>query len=196
MYNCFFGMPCRRNFPYHSAINRNPQPVQPKRCNQWQQVQNDQKFHSDFSAANEILLKGSALGGIVLPENTDKNATYTVASINLDTSAYWKFMIQFNFTCNIATVNARMHLKFQLYRQEKCQVNSVPVSSSLIYTRNEDSTETNTFTLTACDCDSMKSKCCNYKVNVEIMGFNTVGTIMITNPILIAFIIENNNEIV
>ncbi|MEY8354854.1 DUF4489 domain-containing protein [Lachnospiraceae bacterium 54-53] len=131
-----------------------------------------------------------------LPENTDKNATYTVASINLDTSAYRHYKINFNFACSIATVNARMHLRFQLFKQEKYQLNLVPVSSSFAFTRNEDSNETNVFTLTACDFDSMESRCCNYRVNIEIMGFDTVGTIMITNPILIAYIIETDNEIV
>lgn len=194
MYNCFFGMPRRNNFPYHSASNRNPQTVQPQNCAQRKPVQNSRKYSCNCAAANESLLKCSASGGLILPENTDKNATYTVSAMNLDTSAYRNFSIRFNFSCNIVTSNARMHLKFQLLKQEKYQFGSFPVSSSFIYARDANSSETNTFTLTACDCDSISCKCCTYHVTVEVMGFNTVGTIMITNPVLLAYIIESNNE--
>lgn len=196
MYNCFFGMPYRHNFPYQSSFNRKPQTVQQQDCDQQQPVQISRKYHCNYASANESLLKCSASGGLVLPENTDKNATYTVSAINLDTSAYRNFSIKFNFSCNIFTDNARMHLKFQLLKQEKHQSGSFPVSSSFIYSRNANSSETNTFSLTACDCDSISCKCCTYHVEVKVMGFNTVGTIMITNPILFAYIIESNNEIV
>lgn len=200
MYNYLFGMPFRRNFPYHTTVNKNPLPVQPKSCNDRQNAQNKHesysklsaaKSYSKLSAANELLLKSSASGGIVLPESTGIGTTYNVASINLDTSAYRNFSIYFNFSCNIITTNARLHLRFQLFKQERYQAARVPVSSSFTYIRDAAITETNTFSYIACDCDSMKCKCCNYSIYVEIMGFDTVGTIMVTNPVLIASIIEN-----
>lgn len=195
MYNCFFGMPCRNNFPYHSACNRNSQTGPQQNCGQRQPVQSSRKCRCNCAAVNRTLLKCSASGGLILPENTDKNATYTITAMNLDTSGYRNFSIKFSFSCNIATVNARMHLKFQLLKQEKYQFGTFPVSSGIIYTRNTDSSETNTFSLSAWDCDSTSCTCCTYHVAVEVMGFNTVGTIMITNPVLFAYITENNNEI-
>jgi hypothetical protein len=136
------------------------------------------------------------MGGIILPEHTDKNATYNVASLNIDTCSYRNFLIQFNFSCNIVTSGARMHLKFQLFKQGKDSAVQTPVSSSQVYSRDEVSGETNTFSFIAYDRDSMGCRCCNYSVFVEIMGFETMGNIMITNPVLIASIIENNRGIV
>ncbi|GLC79702.1 DUF4489 domain-containing protein [Lacrimispora brassicae] len=202
MYNRLFGMSCRPyypnrpNRPNNNAVNRNPQPTEPKNDINSQQVQEDQKSSCKSSPANQVLIKSSDLGGIILPENTDKNATYIVASLNLDTYSYRNFLIHFNYSCNIATTSARMHLRFQLFKRGNGQTISTPVSSSLVYSRNENSGETNTFSFTACDCDSIGCSCCNYSVYIEIMSFDTTGTIMITNPVLIASIIENNSEIV
>ena len=200
MYNRLFGMSCRPyypnrpNRPNNNAVNRNPQPTEPKSHSQ--QVQKDQKSSCESSPVNQVLIKSSDLGGIILPESTDKNTTYIVASLNLDTYSYRNFLIHFNYSCNIATTSARMHLRFQLFKRGNDQTISTPVSSSLVYSRSENSGETNTFSFTACDCDSIGCSCCNYSVYIEIMSFDTTGTIMITNPVLIASIIENNSEIV
>ncbi|WP_313582278.1 DUF4489 domain-containing protein [Lacrimispora sp.] len=199
MYNRLFSMSCRPNYSYRSAASRNPQPIQPtqpKNLSHSQNVQDKQNISCDLPPANQILIKSSAMGGIVLPEHTDKNATYNVASLNMDTCSYRKFLIQFNFSCNIVTSVARMHLRFQLFKQEKDSAVQTPVSSSQVYSRNEVSGETNTFSFIAYDRDSMGCRCCNYSVFVEIMGFETMGNIMITNPVLIASIIENNRGIV
>ena len=197
MYNRLFGMniPCRPNCPYHSALNQSPQPTLQKKDNHMDKTQRNMKNCCDPSPVNQLLLKCSSLGGIIIPENTDKNATYNVASLNMDTCSCRNFLIQFNFSCNIATANARMHLRFQLFKRGRGQTMSTPVSPSLVYGRNSVSGETNTFTFTAYDRDSMGNDCCNYSVYVEIMSFDTTGSIMITNPVLIASII-NNNEIV
>ena len=199
MYNRLFSMSCRPIFSYRNTPNRNmqlPQPIQPKILNHSQCIQNVQECSCDSSPANRALIKCSAMGGIILPEHTEKNATYNVASLNIDTFSYRNFLIHFNFSCNILTTSARMHLRFQLFKQGNDLTALTPVSSSLVYSRNDDSRETNTFSFIAYDQDSMSCRCCNYSVYVEIMGFDTIGTIMITNPILIASIIENNSGIV
>jgi hypothetical protein len=208
MYNRLFGMSCRPNYSYRNTAYRKPQPakptqqiqqiqqIQPQNLNHSQYIQNNQKSSYDLPPANQALIKSSAMGGIILPEHTEKNATYNVASLNINTYSYRNFLIHFNFSCNILTTSARMHLRFQLFKQGNDQTASTPVSSSLVYSRNEVSRETNTFSFMAYDHDSMGCKCCNYSVYVEIMGFDTIGTIMITNPILIASIIENNSGIV
>ncbi|WP_312433596.1 DUF4489 domain-containing protein [Lacrimispora sp.] len=173
-----------------------PQPIQPKILNHSQCIQTVQESSCESPPANQALVKCSAMGGIILPEHTEKNATYNVASLNIDTVSYRNFLIHFNFSCNILTTSARMHLRFQLFKQGNDLMALTPVSSSLVYSRNEDSRETNTFSFIAYDQDSMSCRCCNYSVYMEIMGFDTIGTIMITNPILIASIIENNSGIV
>ncbi len=202
MYNRLFSMSYRPNFSYRSAANRTPQQPQqpqqpqPKSHDQSLHIQNTENSFSDFSHTNQTFLRCSAMGGIILPEHTDKNATYNVASLNIDTYSCRNFTIHFNFSCNIVTTSARMHLRFQLFKQGNDQTFLTPVSSSLVYSRSEDSRETNTFSFMAYDHDSMGCSCCNYSVYVEIMGFDTMGTIMITNPVLIASIIENNSGIV
>ncbi|MFT4107045.1 MAG: DUF4489 domain-containing protein [Lacrimispora sp.] len=191
MNHCLFGMPYPRNVPYRNTFNRTHHPVPARQFDQKLMVQSLPESLEVVSAPNKMMLKGSSSGGIFLPENTDKNAVYTVASINLDTSEYKNFIMHFNFSCSVAATGARLHLKFQLFKQEKNQTNPFPVGSGFIFTRNEESTETNPFSLTAWDLDSMTSECCNYSIRIEVMGFDTVGTVMITNPVLAAFIIEN-----
>jgi len=196
MYNYLFGMPNRRNYPYHSGFNKNPLPIPPKNSNNRPYVKKNNESYHKGPAVNGISVKSSALGGILIPDGTDKGATYNIVSINLDTSANRNFSIQFNFTCNIATILARMNLRFQLFKQEKYTTALIPVSSSFIYTRNNPnmlSSETNTFSLFAYDCHPMKCKCCDFSIFVEIMSPGTMGNIMITNPVLMASIIENNN---
>lgn len=199
MYNRLFGMSCRPNFSYRSAPNRIPPPnlsIQAKSLDHSQHIPDNQKSSNDLPPANQVSIKSSAMGGIILPEHTDKNATYNVASLNMNTYSYRNFLIHFNFSCNIVTTGARMHLKFQLLKQGNDQAVPTPVSSSLVYSRSVDSRETNTFSFVAYDHDSMGCRNCNYSVFVEIMGFDTLGTVMITNPVLIASIIENNSGIV
>lgn len=217
MYNFFFGMPTLflPNFRLGPAINprqnqpgrlKNYDPVSPSivhACNvpDLPMLQNSNVSDSDeapscsmshSAKSGNCSLKCSDTGGIILPENTDKNSTYIITSMNLDTSSYEIFSINFCFSCIISTTKAQMHLKFQLFKQERYQMSSFPVGSSFVYSRTADSTETNTFSLTAWDLDSMSCKCCTYYILSEVMSFPTVGVTMITNPVLSAYIIEKH----
>lgn len=194
MYNCFFGMPFRRNVSYNRTFNQNPQPAHIKTCDYRQYPKNKHESPVNFSATNDILLKSSELGGIILPNSSPRGATYIVASINLDTSTYRNYIIYFNFSCNIETMSARLHLRFQLFKQEACQITRIPVSANYAYARDVAATETNILSFTAYDCNPLKCKCCNYSVYIEVMGCDTTGTIIITNPVLFASLIEDNNK--
>lgn len=197
MYNCFFGMPFRRNVSYNRTFNKNPQPSHTKTYDCRQYPKNNHESPVNVSAA-DILLKSSELGVIIIPASSERGATYNVASINLDTSIHSNFIIYFDFSCNIETVAttmaATMHLRFQLYKQETCQITRIPVSANYVYARSPVVTETNMLSFTACDCDSLKCKCCNYSVYIEVMGIPTTGTIIIRNPVLFASLIEDNNK--
>lgn len=200
MYNCFFGMPFRRNMSYNRTFNnnrtfnKNPQPAHTKTYDSRQYPKNNHERPVKYSAADDVLLKSSELGGIILPDSSERGATYIVASLNLDTSTYRNYIIYFNFSCNIETISARLHLRFQLVRQEACQLTKIPVSANYVYARNVLATETNILAFTACDCNPSKCKCCNYIVYMEVMGFDTTGTIIVTNPVLFASLIEDNNK--
>lgn len=204
MYNCFFGIPNRLNLPNFNTNYRNFLPTPPKNytcrqtepevmaCEKTYVTENVDKNKNKIenANANNMSFKHSSYGGMLLPQGTERGATYNVASVNLDTYACRNFSIYFNFTCNIHTVNAQGHLRFQLLKQEKYQSISSPVSSSFTYIIGIPSTETNAFSFSACDCDSTACACCNYSVYIEIMGAETEGSIVISNPILIASIFE------
>lgn len=143
----------------------------------------------NVTVENQIILRNSGFGGIILPQNTDKNSTYNIASIDLDPFCYSNSSIYFNFCCNIATLNAQVQLKFQLYKQDRNQIIPLPVGSAFNFIRMNPTTQTDVFSLTACDQNLRVSNRYNYSVCIEVMGFNTVGTVTITNPILTALII-------
>nr|WP_314461286.1 DUF4489 domain-containing protein [uncultured Clostridium sp.] len=192
MYNCFFGMPFRRNVSYNRTFNKPHQPAHTKTYDCRQYPKNNYEGPVTFSATNDLLLKSSELGGIILPNSSERGATYIVASMNLDTSTYRNYIIYFDFSCNIETISARLHLRFQLFKQEACQITKIPVSANYVYARDVPATETNIISFTAYDCNPLKCKCCNYSVYIEVMGFDTTGTIIITNPVLFASLIEDN----
>lgn len=139
-----------------------------------------------------VLLKCSAFGGLVLPEGTEKGAAYHVASLNLNTLGCTNFLVHLNFSCNIILRQTKASLRFRLLRQEKCQPCAVPVCAEGLYSREIRDMEANTFTLSACDCDSQESPCCTYSVYVELENFQVRGWGMIANPVLIATILERN----
>lgn len=127
-----------------------------------------------------------------MPEGTEKGAAYHVASLNLNTLGCTNFLVHLNFSCNIILRQTKASLRFRLLRQEKCQPCAVPVCAEGLYSREIRDMEANTFTLSACDCDSQESPCCTYSVYVELENFQVRGWGMIANPVLIATILERN----
>lgn len=145
-----------------------------------------------LTVSNSSILKTSTLGGITLPENTDKGTTFNLASISVDTSNYTDFNVHLNFCCNLVTEKADIYLRFQIFKQIAYQLKPVPIGVGLTYVRKNENTELNSFSLIAVDYDSIKSKTSNYNVIVEVMGGATKGTTIISNPILIATIVINS----
>lgn len=141
---------------------------------------------------DNLVIKSAAFGGFVLPEGTEKRATFHVASLNLDTSYASNFIVQLHFSCNIIAQNLNMRLRFQLTKQEKGQCLPVPVSAGILYFRDGESSEANSFTLSVCDCNTTKSTCCTYSTYVEIEELEPGGDGIISNPVLIATIVNND----
>lgn len=193
MYNSRFG---RWGFPCCGPGNRMPRPLEPKGNNAASSTQHEEHkgvgFCSGHGSSTKLLLKSSAFGGLVLPESMVREAAYHVASLNLDTSGCKDFFVLLNFSCNITADRSHFHLRFQMLKQEKCQPFSVPVSSGVLYSREEGGMESNAFTLSVCDRDSMTSSCCCYSVYVYVEGAGAGGTGLIANPVLTATIMENH----
>ncbi len=186
----------RFSYPRYGNYNRTPRPPSPQEKHAEPCAAHAEKDsirpagHRQKSA--DILLKCSAFGGLVLPEGTEKGATYHVASLNLNTSGCTNFIVHLNFSCNIILRQTRANLRFRLLKQDRCQHCSVPVSAEGLYSREIRDMEADTFTLSACDCDSQESTCCTYSVYVEITDFQASGSGMIANPVIIATVIEKN----
>ena len=142
--------------------------------------------------SDDVFLKASAFGGVIIEDGTEKGTTYNVVSVNLDTAACRHFHTELSFSCNIICIDASARLKFQILKQEKNQMMPLPLSSGNSYSRNQKVTESNVVTFSALDCDSHGTQWCNYSVFIEIMGQQTAGTVIITNPVLIAVVVEKN----
>lgn len=177
----------------------------PRNCNYFPQPANQQKNNTEQSIPpavkkqphlctekcrqKEVILKSTAFGGFVLPEGTEKRATFLVASLNLDTPDYEDYIVQLVFSSNIIADKVKAKLRFQIFRQEKGQCQSVPISAGILYYRNEESSEANSFILPVCDCDSASDTRCSYSVFVYIEEFKPEGSIIISNPSLTATVI-------
>lgn len=186
----------RCGFPRYGTCSRTPQPPSLQENHAGPCTPPVEKESPDSAVSRQeradILLKCSAFGGLVLPEGTEKGATYHVASLNLDTSGCKKFIVHLSFSCNIILGQTRALLRFRLLKQEKCRPYSVPVCSEVLYSGGSRGMEANTLTMTARDCDSHESPCCTYSVYVDIADFQTSGSGLIANPVLIAEALENN----
>ena len=84
-----------------------------------------------------MFIKNADFGGVVLPEGTDKRATFHVASLSLDTSGYKNILIHLAFSCNIIAEKLKLRLRFQILRQESGQGVTVPVSAGILYDRDK-----------------------------------------------------------
>lgn len=192
MYNSRFG---RCGFPRFVSGNRMPRSFNPKGNSAASCTRHEEDkgvcSGNEHGSSRKLLLKSSAFGGLILPEGTVREATYHVASLNLDTSGCQNFFVLLNFSCNITTNIPNLHLRFQMFKQERYQPFSVPVSSGVLYSREAANMGSNAFTLSACDGDSMGSPCCCYSVCVEVAGSGVGGLGQISNPVLTASIMEN-----
>lgn len=193
MYNSRFG---RCGFPCFGPGNRMSRSFDPKRnstasCTRHEEGKCESSGN-EHGCSRRLLLKSSAFGGLVLPEGMVREATYHVASLNLDTSGCRDFLVLLNFSCNITANVTNLHLRFQMFRQEKCQPFSVPISSGVLYSRQAADMESNAFTLSVCDRDSMVSPCCCYSVYVDVSGAGAGGAGLVANPVLTASVMENH----
>ena len=136
-----------------------------------------------------IFIKNADFGGVVLPEGTDKRATFHVASLSLDTSGYKNILIQLAFSCNIIAEKLKLRLRFQILRQESGQGVTVPVSAGILYYQDKVCSEANSFTLSVYDRNAAAEKCCVYSVLVDIEEFDMGGSAIIANPTLIATVV-------
>lgn len=98
---------------------------------------------AEVRCKKNLFMKNADFGGVVLPEGTDKRATFYVASLSLDTFGYKNILIQLVFSCNIIVDKLKLRLRFQILRQGSGQRLSVPVSAGILYYRDKICSEAN-----------------------------------------------------
>ncbi|MGL5436538.1 MAG: DUF4489 domain-containing protein [Lachnospiraceae bacterium] len=139
-------------------------------------------------------LKCSTPGGVSIPAHTPAGTTFTLTSLSIDTCKFQKPCIEFTFASNLVTTCSISSLSFQIFKQCKCQFNSIPVGPAWTFSIDEcPVSDSRTFTFGVCDCDSCLNECCTYTVVATVTGVKTVGTIAIRNATLIALVVDNKN---
>ena len=182
MYYRLFGHGCQTGSGTCNCIP--PKFNQPRyNVGQYPFPQMKQRPHSseDVCRKENIFIKNADFGGVVLPEGTDKRATFHVASLSLDTSGYKNILIHLAFSCNIIAEKLKLRLRFQILRQESGQGVTVPVSAGILYDRDKVCSEANSFTLSVYDHNAAAEKCCIYSVLVDIEEFD-LSLIHISEP--------------
>lgn len=141
---------------------------------------------------NRTMLKCGNTGSVTLPVATIAGATFTVATVNVDTRSLRNPCIKFEFASNIVTTAAVITLNFQIFKQCKGQLTPIPVGSVWTFARLVAITDSNTFSFYVCDCDICDDDCCTYSVVATVAGVATVGVTAINNASLSAIIVDND----
>lgn len=190
MYYSFFGRCCnprsRTCNSFHHPLKQQTSSAEP--CSTPRGKDGCPPFNTDNCCEDRLLIKSAALGGFILSEETEKRAAFHVASLNLDTTGRNDLIVQLVFSCNIIANKLKVRLRFQLLKQERNQCFSAPVSASILYYRDSESSEANSFSLSACDCNLMAGANCSYSACVAVEDIEAGGNVLITNPVLIATI--------
>lgn len=195
--NCRYNYGCPGNCynkPVHSAHQNNQwsgnQNLQNNQHPEYFPVRPESVFEDRKIAANQLFMKSTSLGSMVIPANTVTGTIYHIASLNIQTLCFENFHIKLCFSCNLITSNAKISLGFQIFKQGNTQVESVPISCNFDFCREKESNESNIVSFIACDYDSFKYDCCNYSVFAKVTGMATSGATSITNSILSATLVE------
>lgn len=118
----------------------------------------------------------------------DKETTFIVASLTLDTSCICDPSIKLEFASNIVISNneggdEKVSLNFRVFKQCKHQENKVPVGGVWNFLTGEDDIST-TFSFFVCDTDSCFDDCCTYTVVATVADKLHHGTLSVNNATL------------
>lgn len=139
---------------------------------------------------NRAQLKCGSIGGVTLPALTAAGSTFTLASVTVDTRGFKRPCIKFEFASNVVTTASVITLNFQLFRQCRGQLTTLPVGPIWTFSRAVATTDANTFSFFVCDCDFCNDDCCTYSVVATVAGVATVGVTAVNNASLSALIVD------
>ncbi len=138
------------------------------------------------------ILKCGSIGGVTLPALTAAGSTFTLASVTVDTKGLKRPNIKFEFASNVVTTGSVITLNFQLFRQCRGQITTLPVGPIWTFSRSTAATDSDTFSFFVCDCDFCCDDCCTYSVVATVAGVASVGVTAINNASLSALIVDGS----
>jgi hypothetical protein len=153
------------------------------------------KDRRDFDDRNKkqqaaVTLKCSSPGTVTVPILEEAGATFTPTSLTVNTANFCNPCTKLEFTSNInVPIGFIGTLSFQVFKQCRNQFTPVPVGPTFIFARTValvvGESDTFSFFVCDCDCDSCNDECCTYSVivtNVTALGLG----LTITNATLAA----------
>lgn len=129
------------------------------------------------------IIKCSSPGAATIPLATIVGTTFTVTSLNLNTSHLEDPCTKLEFASNIIATAFTGSLSFQVFKICRGQSTPVPVGPAWTYSRAVAVTDSDTFSFFVCDCDSCFDDCCTYTAVVTVNAV-TVGVLSINNATL------------
>lgn len=153
---------------------------------------------------NKTILKCGAPGGaILITPDTLADTTFTVSTLNLNTSCLCNPCVKLEFTSTLAysspTTIDSTAVNFQVFKLCDNQRNPIPVGPQLVFSVPFTTviepvapgfSGTSTFSFFVCDCDICSHECCTYSVVATTA--TTDASVTITNARLAAIATNNS----
>lgn len=132
------------------------------------------------------IVKCGCPGSIIIPTTATVGTTFTLASLNLDTSCICDPNIRLDFSSNVVapTGTTAGAVSIQIFKQCNNQANPIPVGSA--WTSSVNAPITRTFSFFTCDNDSCNSGCCTYTVIATVTTAVAGANLSINNAALSA----------
>ena len=139
------------------------------------------------------IIKCSCPGSTTIPALTVISTAFPVTSLTLNTSRLEDPCTKLEFASNIIATAFTGSISFQAFKICRGQSTPIPVGPSWTYSRLVAITESDTFSLFICDCDSCFDDCCTYTVVATVTAI-TAGVLSINNATLGAISTCSSNK--
>ncbi|WP_066894480.1 DUF4489 domain-containing protein [Clostridium nigeriense] len=137
----------------------------------------EKKYHT--------IIKCGCPSSALIPTGTAVGTTFTLESLNLDTSCLCNPIVRLDFVSNLILTGFTGALSIRVFKQCRGQFNQTPVGPAWTFSVTTGTTDARIFSFFVCDTDSCNKDCCNYSV-VATVTTATAGTINVVNAELSA----------
>lgn len=133
-----------------------------------------------------VILKCGCPSSVTIPTGTAVGTTFTLASLNLDTSCICDPNVKLDFESNVVapTGTTAGAVSIQIFKQCNNQATAIPVGSA--WTLSLTAPISTTFSFFICDNDSCNNDCCTYTVRATVTTAPAGAALSINNAALAA----------